>query len=256
MPPSPAADAMARLVTTLRDARAVVILTGAGVSAESGIPTFRDAMSGQWAKYDPQELATPEAFARDPAKVSRWYDERRVAALACRPNAGHVALAALERALRERGGQLTLLTQNVDQLHQRAGSQDVVELHGSIVRWRCTKTGQTQLHERPEPLAATYPLPSPAGGLWRPDVVWFHEPLPEHALARADEACHRADLYMAIGTSGVVYPATGLVQIALQRQIPTVEINPTSTPVSDAFAIQVREASGTFLPALVAQAFG
>lgn len=246
---------MEQLLEAVRKAKHIVALTGAGVSAESGIPTFRDAMSGHWSKYSPQELATPEAFAKDPARVSQWYDERRLAALQRQPNPGHVALAQLEQALRARSGSLTILTQNVDQLHQRAGSQEVVELHGSIIRWRCTKTGQTQRFEAPEPMSEGYPISSPARGLWRPDVVWFGEALPQDALEAADLACARADLYMAIGTSGVVYPATGFIQSAITRDIPSIEINPAATPVSELFTYQVREASGVFLPALLKRAF-
>lgn len=246
---------MEQLLRAVREAKHIVALTGAGVSAESGIPTFRDAMSGHWSKYSPQELATPEAFAKDPARVSQWYDERRLAALSCQPNPGHVALAQLERALMARGGSLTILTQNVDQLHQRAGSQDVVELHGSIIRWRCTKTGESRRFEEPAPMSEQHPITSPAQGLWRPDVVWFGEALPQSALDEADVACARADLYMAIGTSGIVYPATGFIQSAIERDIPRIEINPLATPVSELFTYQVREASGVFLPALLERAF-
>src|SRR5688572_14869789 len=126
------------LIDRLRSARRVVVLTGAGVSAESGIPTFRDALTGLWARFDPQQLATPEAFARDPALVTRWYDERRQRCAGCQPNPAHTALADLERRLLAAGREFTLLTQNVDRLHQRAGSRHVVELHGSLWVWRCT----------------------------------------------------------------------------------------------------------------------
>lgn len=240
-----------QLIELVRQAKRIVALTGAGVSAESGIPTFRDAMDGHWSKYKPEQLATPQAFEADPARVSRWYDERRLAALGCEPNPGHYALAELERIKRAQGGSVTILTQNVDQLHQRAGSQEVIELHGSIIRWRCTRTGETQDHVEREPLAQDYPIKSPNGGLWRPDVVWFGETLPTRALASADLACQKMDLYLAIGTSGVVYPATGFIQFALDRDIPSVEINPQETPISEAFFARVREASGVYLPALV-----
>jgi NAD-dependent deacetylase len=150
------------LANRLRNARALVALTGAGVSAESGIPTFRDPLRGLWAQFRPEDLATPEAFARDPTLVARWYDERRARCAACRPNPGHTALARLERDFTASGREFVLLTQNVDRLHQRAGSQNVVELHGTLWIWRCTRCGE----EREEPRVPfdTYPPLCECGG--------------------------------------------------------------------------------------------
>ncbi len=240
------------IAQALRQARRVVVMTGAGMSAQSGIPTFRDPMTGLWAKFKPGELATPEAFARDPALVTRWYDERRLGALGCAPNAGHVALAQLERAIVARGGAMTLLTQNVDGLHQRAGSAHVVEVHGSILRWRDARTGASELLMQPEALGS-YPPPSRAGGVLRPDVVWFGEALPEDAIATALEDSQACDVYVAIGTSGVVYPAAGFSELAARAGATLVEVNPGETPLSARFTYTLRGSAAQVLPALVAQ---
>jgi len=229
----------------------IAVNTGAGVSAESGIPTFRDALEGLWAKYDPQELATPEAYARDPELVTRWYDERRQKVLACAPNPGHHALAQLEALFTERKRRFVLLTQNVDGLHVRAGSRNVVEVHGSLITWRCTKTGATY-HDLPVPFD-TYPPISDAGGPLRPGVVWFGESLPADALEASFEALSTCDVYLAIGTSGVVFPAAGFVEQARSAGATTVEINLDDTPMTRVFHHTLRGKSGELLPALVEQ---
>ncbi|HYE62546.1 MAG TPA: NAD-dependent deacylase [Phycisphaerales bacterium] len=214
---------LAQLSARVRDARSIVVLTGAGVSAESGIRTFRDTMEGLWKEFDPARLATPEAFAADPELVTRWYDWRRLGCLAAEPNPGHMALADLERQQRSKhnpqspGGAMgfTLLTQNVDRLHQRAGSVNVVELHGSILQWRCCKTGDKTT---PPPEAfKEFPPRSTCGALLRPDVVWFGETLPPEALDAADDAVASCDVFISIGTSSVVYPAAGYIQQACAR---------------------------------------
>ena len=239
--------------------RRIVVLSGAGISAESGIPTFRDTMEGLWARFDPQELATPEAFARDPETVTRWYYHRRVRCLAAEPNAGHLALVDLERRLSERGGGLTILTQNVDGLHQRAGSGDVVELHGSITRWRCTRTGR---HVTPDPTPMTrFPPPSPhAGGepraMLRPDVVWFGEMLPREALTRADAVMRGCGCFLSVGTSSLVHPAAGFIDVALDAGVPVIEVNPGDTPASSRVTHRLAAAAGIALPRLVGAAFG
>ena len=242
------------LVSSLQRARHVVVLTGAGASRESGIPTFRDAMEGYWARFDPGELATPEAFEKNPELVSRWYDERRCAVLECEPNAGHVALAQIQRALQARGDRLTLITQNVDTLHQRAGSTGVIELHGTLSTWRCTRTGESY-SELPVPFEH-YPPESAAGGLLRPGVVWFGEALPEEALQAASAASEACDLYLAIGTSGAVWPAAGLVLNARRAGALCLEINPTPTEMSEHFDGGVREGAASALSALYEAAFG
>ncbi|HLO42352.1 MAG TPA: NAD-dependent deacylase [Phycisphaerales bacterium] len=241
------ADCLAR-------ARRVVVLTGAGVSAESGTPTFRDAMTGLWASFNPEQLATPEAFERDPELVTRWYDHRRLGCLACLPNPGHLALARIEREITARGGRFTLLTQNVDRLHQRAGSSNVVELHGSIMVWRCTKTGVC-ITPGPEPMRF-FPPTSPDGSLLRPDVVWFGEMLPQEALLAADRALAEADLFFTIGTSSVVQPAASFIFLANRAGATTCEINPTDTAVTRWADLVARGKSGEVLPRIVECAFG
>ncbi len=237
------------VAAALREAASVVVLTGAGVSAESGIPTFRDAMEGLWEKFDPMELATPEAFARRPRVVSRWYDERRLQCASCRPNPGHAALAGMERLIEERGGRFALLTQNVDGLHQAAGSRRVVELHGSIRRWRCLRCGMER--EEREGAFNRYPPRCECGGVRRPAVVWFGERLPEEAVEAADTALRSCDLFFSVGTSAVVQPAAGFMEIARARGAKTVEINRDPTPATHAVDWAIRGRSGEVLPALL-----
>lgn len=233
----------------LHAARSVVALTGAGVSAESGIPTFRDALTGLWAAYDPEELATPEAFARNPELVTRWYDERRVQCAARRPNPGHFALAQLEQYFAERGREFVLLTQNVDRLHQRAGSRRVVELHGTISVWRCVACGIEE--EVAPPPFACYPPRCACGGLRRPGVVWFGESLPEAALLQAYAAFAGCDVFLSLGTSAVVEPAASFVHLAKSAAARTVEINLEATPISGTVDYSLRGRTGDVLPALV-----
>lgn len=242
----------------LRRARSLVVITGAGISAESGIRTFRDTMEGLWKDFDPQKLATPQAFAADPATVTRWYDWRRRGCLEAEPNPGHLALAAIEREMTKRNGTFTLLTQNVDRLHQRAGSTNVVELHGTIMRWRCTVTGQ-EVEPGPEEFA-TCPMPSPfsdaKGALLRPCVVWFGEALPQSALEAAFDAVQTCDLFMTVGTSSIVYPAAGFVEFAAQRGAVTVEVNRDATPATGLVDHAARGLAGELLPRIVAEAWG
>ncbi len=207
------------------DAR-VAVLTGAGVSAASGVPTFRGSEDSLWENLRPEELATPEAFARDPVQVWRWYDWRRGLVAACEPNAAHLALAELAG----RVGELAIVTQNVDGLHQRAGSRDVVEFHGSLWRVRCTGCGREREDRR-------VPLPIPprcddCGGMLRPGVVWFGETIPPQAMAAATAAVENCDLLLVIGTSGVVYPAAGLAHLAKQCGAVVAEFNLESSGVA------------------------
>jgi NAD-dependent deacetylase len=242
-------DRVSLVAARLAAARSVVVITGAGISAESGIRTFRDTMDGLWKDFDPATLATPEAFDRDPALVTRWYDHRRLGCLAAEPNAGHLALAAMERHVTERGGRFTLLTQNVDRLHQRAGSRNVVELHGSIIEWRCTQT-----HQRTTPPGepfTEFPPRSEWGGLLRPDVVWFGEMLPEPALLAAADAVDECDLFFTIGTSSVVFPAAGYVHAACANGAFAVEVNKDATPASSRVDVAIRGSSGEVLPRIV-----
>ena len=241
------------LLERFRTADSIVVLTGAGVSAESGIPTFRDAMTGLWAKFDPADLATSEAFARDPEMVSRWYDERRCNVAKCLPNAGHMALATLQSRRVAEGRQFTLITQNVDRLHQLAGSTDVIELHGSLWIWRCVDCDD-EVEER-EPAFSDYPPRCSCGGKRRPGVVWFGEELPRHALLKAQRATGSCKLFLSLGTSSVVYPAAGLIDLALQNGARILEVNPEETAYSRKVHWSIRGKSGEVLPQLMATAF-
>jgi NAD-dependent deacetylase len=216
--------------------RNVVVFTGAGVSAESGIPTFRGE-GGLWRNFRAEELATPEAFARDPAMVWEWYEWRRGLVRAAEPNAAHRAVAALSDAV--------VVTQNVDALHARAGSADVVELHGNLFRVRCVR--EQRVRAAPEPFAEIPPR-CECGALLRPDVVWFGEMLPEDALARASAVMHGADLVLIIGTSGIVYPAAGLV--ALCRGT-TIEINPQTSALGSRCTYAIADTAAAATPPLV-----
>ena len=238
------------LAAALRAARRVAVLTGAGVSAESGVPTFRDAQQGLWAQFDPRELATPSAFARHPKRVWDWYATRREMVGRVAPNPGHHALAALERRVPD----FLLATQNVDGLHQRAGCANVVELHGNITRVRCSREGTVVAHFA-EGTDDAPPRCPRCGAFLRPDVVWFEEMLPADALAAAEDAARRCDVLIVAGTSAEVYPAAALPEAALARGARVVEVNPNETPLS-AYANDVlRGPSGVVLPALVAAAF-
>ena len=241
----PSPELIERAAAHLRRARNVCVLTGAGISAESGIPTFRDAQEGLWAQYSPHDLATPEGFERDPELVWRWYEWRREMIRAAQPNPGHVALAQLAQQV----PRLTLVTQNVDGLHQRAGSPHVLEYHGNILRDRCTV--EQVVAERSEDSRRS-PLPRCAscGGLLRPDVVWFGEMIPRRALAEADEAAADCDAFLSIGTSSLVYPAAGLAEAALRRGVPVIEVNPNPTDLSPHADVVLRGPAGLVLPAL------
>jgi NAD-dependent deacetylase len=210
-------------------ARCVLVLTGAGMSAESGIPTFREAQTGLWARYRPEELATPEAFRENPARVWQWYEERRRTVRASAPHAGHRALVELANLL----GSVHVVTQNVDGLHQAAGSKDVVELHGNINRSKCSVTHRPISREwLKDQDGAPPPSPYVARGLARPDVVWFGEVLPQAAIDRATALAGAADFCFSIGTTSLVQPAAGLPLIAQHAGATLVEINPAETPLS------------------------
>lgn len=222
----------------------VVALTGAGVSAESGVPTFRGE-DGLWRHYRPEELATPHAFARDPALVWEWYDWRRGLIAACRPNPAHVTLADMEARLPD----FTLITQNVDGLHRLAGSQRLLELHGDIWRMRCTRQA-TSFEDRTSPLPEMPPRCPDCGALLRPDVVWFGESLPSDVLQAACAACAACDLMLVVGTSALVQPAASLPLIAKQNGAALVEINPQPTPLSDQADLTLRQPAAQALPQL------
>jgi NAD-dependent deacetylase len=226
----------------------VVVLTGAGISAESGLPTFRDA-DGLWEGHLPEDVATPSAYQRDPALVQRFYDERRAALSGVEPNAAHVALARLEAAL---GDDLLLVTQNIDDLHERAGSTGVLHLHGELRSALCTTCGSR--HAWTGGLATWPPCPACGANALRPDVVWFGE-----VPYRMDEIWPRleaADIFCAIGTSGVVYPAAGFGEMAVSYGARTVELNLARSPVAPWYD-EVRTGPATELvPAWVDELLG
>ena len=228
----------------------IVALTGAGISAESGIPTFR-GQGGLWRTFSPEKLATPEAFARDPRLVWEWYDWRRSVIQRAAPNPGHLALAELERRVTDPGRRdaFTLVTQNVDGLHDRAGSRNIVKLHGDIWDVRCLDCGAVGRNEQ-VPLA---PLPPKCkcGGRLRPGVVWFGEPLPEEAWQIACRASAQAGIFLVIGTSATVYPAAGLAQIACEAGASVAIINPDATPLDHLANWVLRGPSGEVLPRLL-----
>lgn len=234
------------LITELRKAKRIAVLTGAGISAESKIPTFRDAMTGLWASFSPEELATPEAYARNPKMVWDWYAFRREMCAKAIPNPGHVALAELEKRVEH----FTLTTQNVDGLHQRAGSVRVFELHGSIARVKCIDTGKLLEGDIPDGDESP-PLHPETGGMLRPDVVWFGEALPVQALMESAAAAQAADVFFTIGTSALVYPAAGLPIEAVRAGATVVEINPDETPFTELATFSLRGKSGEVLPALL-----
>lgn len=240
----------AELIGTLRAAKRLAVLTGAGISAESGVPTFRDSQTGLWAKYSPEELATREAFRRNSRLVWEWYACRRKRLSEVKPNPGHVALVALELAV----PQFTLITQNVDGLHQRAGSKRVLELHGNIERSKCFD--EDRVVEGWQDSKDVPPRCPQCGGLVRPDVVWFGEGLPSGVFAEADAASLNCDVFFSVGTSSLVYPAAGLPYTALSSGAMVVEINPAPTSLSGEATYSFRAPAGEFLPNLIAKVFG
>jgi NAD-dependent deacetylase len=235
---------IARVRERVAAARHVAVLTGAGMSAESGVPTFRGP-DGLWRNYRAEDLATPQAFARDPNLVWAWYDWRRGLIAGCRPNPGHTALAELEG----RDGGFTLVTQNVDGLHALAGSRDPVEMHGNIWKVRCTGC-----HRVTEDRRVPIPIPpacEACGALLRPHIVWFGESLEPGVLDRAVGAFEVADVALVVGTSGLVQPAASLAGIAARNGAFVVEINPDATPASGLVDVAVRHKSGEVLPRIV-----
>ena len=225
------------------EAAEIAVLTGAGVSAESGVPTFRGT-DGLWRKYRAEELATPEAFARDPDLVWEWYRYRQKIIAAAEPNGAHHALAELER----RTERFTLITQNVDGLHLRAGSQCVVELHGNIFRARSPEDGEIRTLTGAE--EETIPLSS-KGNRMRPDIVWFGEALPMKAIEAAHGASESADLFLVVGTSAIVHPAASFPLLARESGAKLIEVNPEETPLTPAVNLSLRGKAAEILPMII-----
>jgi NAD-dependent deacetylase len=233
------------LASRLAGLPSLLVLTGAGVSAESGVPTFRGP-EGLWRSFRPEELATPEAFARDPRLVWEWYAWRRERIAPLAPNAAHEAIVGLER----RGGEFLLATQNVDGLHALAGSRLMVELHGSLWWMRCVGCGRSE-EDRRVPLPELPPRCAACGALVRPDVVWFGESLPAAALEAAFAAAQRADVVLAIGTSSLVYPAAALPRVARAHGAFVVEVNPEATPLTPLASLALRGKAAELLPLML-----
>ncbi|AEV86416.1 NAD-dependent deacetylase [Actinoplanes sp. SE50] len=232
----------------------VVVFTGAGISAESGVPTFRDALTGLWSRFDAQALATPQAFAEDPDLVWGWYEWRRRLVQRVRPNHGHLAVSRMAAHL----PRLTVITQNVDDLHERAGSPAPLHLHGSLFTPRCASCS------RPAPLPPPIPddadaegrrIPPPrcrhCTGPIRPGVVWFGEPLPEYALESAVRAASACDVLLTIGTSGLVYPAAEIPRLAARAGAAVLQINPQPTPLDPIATVNLPGPAAEILPTLV-----
>jgi NAD-dependent deacetylase len=241
-------DPLQRAAAALARAGRIVVYTGAGVSRESGIPTFREPETGLWARYDPMELATEQAYLARPAFVWDWYEHRFGIVAAAQPNPGHRAIAELETL----PAHVAVVTQNVDGLHQRAGSRRVIELHGTMHTFRCM-SGRHRGYTRDD-LAeqAQRPPRCPDGELVRPDVVWFGESLPEGALDEAQQLAARCDAVLVIGTSGVVYPAATVPLIARKAGAVLIDVNPDRDELAAVADVYLRGAGGEVLPALVA----
>lgn len=235
------------LIDALKNARDVLVLTGAGMSAESGVPTFRDAQTGLWARHRPEELATPDAFRRNPQLVWDWYTQRRENIQKVAPHAGHAALVEMEQYF----DTFLLVTQNVDALHQRAGSSDVVELHGNIMRSVCSETGKTidtqwiRANPGRPPASPHHPR-----GLARPGVVWFGEQLPMEAMHRAVLSAQHCDVCFSVGTSTLVQPAASLPFVALEAGAVVIEINPAPTMLSAQAQFSIQATAATALRAI------
>jgi NAD-dependent deacetylase len=230
----------------LREAESVVVFTGAGMSRESGIPTFRDALEGIWENFSPEDLATPEAFERDPQRVRDFYEYRRDFVRKAKPNAGHLAIAAMEEIFPE----VIVVTQNVDCLHEAAGSTTVINLHGEILSNRCNRgCPGTQPGSR-------ITCPTCGSDSLRPNVVWFGEPLDPILMSRARISVNCASVLLVVGTSGVVYPAAGLVDLAVEKRIPLIEINPVKTPFSEHANVFLPFSAAVALPEIVSRIQG
>jgi NAD-dependent deacetylase len=235
----------------IREVETIAVLTGAGVSKESGVPTFRDAMEGLWAKYNPEELATPQAFKANPKLVWDWYAWRREMVAKAKPNPGHFALAQLQDLKT-----VHLITQNVDDLHEQAGSKDVIHLHGNIARSKCYDNCQgnptiIDLSSLNYDKDDTPPHCPHCNAYLRPDVVWFHENLPAYELNRAIELSQICDVMIVVGTSGLVSPASEMPRIAKQAHAKVIEANPEYSMISRYADVRLEGGSGLMLPQLL-----
>jgi NAD-dependent deacetylase len=257
------ATEMQRAADLVANASSVVVLSGAGMSAESGVPTFRDAHTGLWERFEPEQLATEEAFRANPAMVWTWYVWRAILVHSVHPNAGHEAIGRWQHHLTQQGGSLHVATQNVDDLHERGGADDVLHLHGSLHAYRCLEcdtpatfdpatTGVTADQEfRPEDVVAPVGCEHCASGILRPGVVWFGETLPEQAFGAAVSALQEADLVVVIGSSGLVQPAASLPLVGRDAGASVIEINPAMTPISDTADVYLPSTAAVALPEML-----
>lgn len=232
--------------TTLSRAASVVVSTGAGISKESGIPTFRDAPNALWENYDPQELASPGGFLKNPQLVWRWYQDRQRMIAAAQPNPGHTAIAEMAAFF----DRFTLVTQNIDNMHRRAGSADVIEIHGNIFKYKCFDN-EHPIENLPD--GDDIPPRCGCGSKIRPDVVWFGEQLPEDRIARAYRALQECDVILVVGTSGIVVPAAYFPSIAKQAGARVIEINPEISQITREADIFLQAPAGAVLPEVVAR---
>lgn len=251
-------DIPEELIMKLRAAERVVVFTGAGVSAESGIPTFRDALTGLWENFNAEDLANAQAFKRDPALVWGWYEWRRMKVLRAQPNPAHLAIAALVDLVPH----LTLITQNVDNLHERAGSLDVLHLHGRMHQpfcFACRRPYEYPPDIPDEPEGGRHiepPRCKRCGGRIRPGVVWFGESLPDIEWEAAKDATSRCNAFLCIGTSSLVQPAARLPNLAIQRGALTIQVNPNPTPLDGRTGLNLHGTAGEMLPWLVDKVWG
>ena len=235
------------IIEILKSSQRVAVLTGAGISAESGVPTFRESQTGLWSHFDPAELATPQAFHQNPKLVWEWYTWRRELISRAQPNPGHYALVEMETIFSE----FTLITQNVDGLHRLAGSHATIELHGDISRTKCSFENQI-ISDWPETDEKPPHCPH-CGELLRPDVVWFGESLPAEPLEAAFEAASSCQVFLSIGTSALVEPAASLPFVALRNEAAVIEINPQETPLTPLASYSSKHPAGEALPELVSE---
>ncbi len=245
--PNEQKQSIERAVSILRDAKRVVCLTGAGVSVESGLATFRDTKTGQWTRVDPERYATQKGFVSNPADVWQWYMRRYTQMQRAKPNAGHIAIAELQMLFPT----CTVVTQNVDDLHERGGSQYVLHLHGVIWRYRCNGCRRPYTLSTEERMTDLPPMCPNCFGFIRPDIIWFEEHLPTGILDLAMTATESCDVMLVIGTSGVVYPAGEFPITAKQHGAALIEVNPEPTPISDMVDVALRGPSGEIMPRLV-----
>jgi NAD-dependent deacetylase len=241
------------MIERLRKAQHIAVFTGAGVSQESGIPTFRDALTGLWEKYDAELLATPQAFAKEPDLVWGWYEWRRALALRCQPNPAHDAIVSIAAKV----SKLTVITQNVDDLHERAGSTNVIHLHGSLHAPRCKACGRSHALSPDipdEPDGGRRQMPpkcTHCGGRIRPGVVWFGEELPSESWRQSKTAINSCNVLFSIGTSSLIYPAAELPRLAAARRACVIQVNPHVTEMDRVARFNLKGKAGEIMPALV-----